>query len=1268
MTAAGVESSAGASAGTAATEIWGRTSFTVGYPTRCPLPATSATLCAPVQSVVDSAGDLWVVDYGNSRVLMYKPGQHTASVVLGQHGSFTTGQGQQDDPDASCNRGRSAGATTLCDPQGVAVAADGTVYVADAANNRVLVYLDAASKTGAAPADLVLGQDNFTRTNYDETPGGGSAPLSCPKPQSSGAPTNCTLFHPMSVGLDAQGDLLVADSLNNRVLEWSASTLADAVAALEGGTLSCAHSCFIPAAAVWGQYGSFTSTDPNNTDVPSALSTACPAPKPASVCTMDMPSDAAIVEGHLIIADYGNNRLLDFASGLDPVSQAAAAVYGQPDGFHNAGDGGTGSASPQSLFDPSRISADPEGDLWVADTINSRVLEYPPPGSAGALTPVAVLGQGQSLSSGTLNLGGVSAQSLAAPSGVSFDAQGDAYVADSDNDRVLEYPASSLPSARVGVTSADPVATAAAASPVVTPPTLLLGPSDLARLQAKVKDGDKTWATLKALANGYTRDTVFPYISDVSWREPSNSIFYDYEGEGWNDAAMDLGLAHLVEPADKAYSKALARLGDELVAAQIRPQNIFPSGRTPIEVDDFYPDRNIGPAAAVIYSWDFASLTPAQRASLIGVMNAWFADLSGDGTGSSIQPFHLNDGAFSNYFVGHMLAAAYMGYATEGVNREAQSMIAWARIRFDGTPSSLVPSSEVPSSTVLEDFEGGLVSAGGQAAAPFADGTDLEGWAYADTTFGGIVDYMNVVRSAGGPNFAAQGTGPTDHYSWLDAMVHGVNADLLPNDFSMDPRGDYGGDVGAIAPKGIAERLAFEMQGTPDGPQAEDLAYTKIAKSPFADIPSYLTAVSPWVAFFYGDTSLPSATMPSPLQYTAFPSGEIGGTAGPDDGLPYFIMRNSASKTATWSSFWAGADFYPGHEHEEAGTIFIDRGGDNLLVSSSDWKCDVPGSCTEGLLGNSDEDIANGDANTLWFNDFGAAQCVGDEYNGDQAYVGGDDVIADEQTSAHTYVRTDLTSAYASPRGSSCDGTGGPGSELPAYYRSFVFLPASDTFVVLDQVTADASPKPYQQYLRWHFPEQPVVSGEDVHEVNGTSGLWVDTVLPAGAAISTVDETQNPDGCIEGQTTGECVSNCDAGPGCVPYGVDPATWRLDVEPASSAPEQTYLSVLQDGASSGGDPTTSPVFASGATMTGTEIVQPSGATTFVLFNSGSGASPTPLSSASFTGSTTKATYLLCGLQPGATYFASKSGETVNVTETGSGDQVTASAAGVVTFTL
>jgi sugar lactone lactonase YvrE len=97
---------------------------------------------------------VFVADSGNHRVLLFDRDRpdHGASIVLGQ----------ADFAAAEANRGGSPSFSTLKSPE--AVAFDGTrLIVADTGNHRVLVW-NRLPTTSGAPADLVLGQPDATAT------------------------------------------------------------------------------------------------------------------------------------------------------------------------------------------------------------------------------------------------------------------------------------------------------------------------------------------------------------------------------------------------------------------------------------------------------------------------------------------------------------------------------------------------------------------------------------------------------------------------------------------------------------------------------------------------------------------------------------------------------------------------------------------------------------------------------------------------------------------------------------------------------------------------------------------------------------------------------------------------------------------------------------------------------------------------------------------------------------------------------------------------
>ena len=170
-----------------------------------PSPSNHA-MCSPGGVAIDASGNLFVADSGNNRVIEIDAplaGTQNAARVFGQAGDFTL---------SKCNRGSSLpGVSTLCAPAGLMLDVIGNLWVADANNNRVLEY--AAPFSSDTAATMVIGQGdagNFTTSGCD----GG---IAIGDLFGLGADSLCA---PAAVALDANIDLYVADTQNNRAMVY----------------------------------------------------------------------------------------------------------------------------------------------------------------------------------------------------------------------------------------------------------------------------------------------------------------------------------------------------------------------------------------------------------------------------------------------------------------------------------------------------------------------------------------------------------------------------------------------------------------------------------------------------------------------------------------------------------------------------------------------------------------------------------------------------------------------------------------------------------------------------------------------------------------------------------------------------------------------------------------------------------------------------------------------------------------------------------------
>jgi serine/threonine-protein kinase len=299
---------------------------------------SAAQFSNPAAVAVDASGNLYVADTGNSRIRRITP----AGVVSTIAGS---GAGQFDHP------------------RGVAVDRAGNVYVADTGNNQIRrIAPDGTVTTLAGSGSPGLG-------------GGGLV---------DGPGAQAQFKEPIGIAVDADGNVYVADSGNNRIRKVTpdgrVSTLAGSGPPGSGGF----------------------------------------ADGPGASARFNAPRGVAVdSSGNLYVADTLNQRIRKIT----------------PDGtvstLAGTGDQGTanGAASAALFSNPDGVAVDSSGNVFVSDNASFRLRQITASGLVFDLAGTTREGFAD---------GSPDSAQFDFPAGLAVDRAGDVYVADSYNNRIRE--------------------------------------------------------------------------------------------------------------------------------------------------------------------------------------------------------------------------------------------------------------------------------------------------------------------------------------------------------------------------------------------------------------------------------------------------------------------------------------------------------------------------------------------------------------------------------------------------------------------------------------------------------------------------------------------------------------------------------------------------------------------------------------------------------------------------------------------------------------
>jgi streptogramin lyase len=320
-------------------------------------PASAAWLTSPHGLSIDASGNLWIADALNHRI------RRVDSVT----GVVTTAVG---DPRCFQNRcdgffsgdGGLAVAAELNNPMGVAVDAEGNLFIADSNNNRI------------RKVDKITGIITTVVGSFRGFSGDG------------GPARNAELNSPWGIAVDASGNLFIADSGNGRVRRVDRLS------------------------------GIITTVAGRGRGVPSgdgSPATDAGLPQPMAVCVD--PS------GDLLIASEHSIRRVDHVTGI-----ITTVAGGNARGF--SGDGGP--AVKAQISTAEAIVEDDDGNLFIADTANLRIRRVDH--ATGIITTVVGTGAQGFQGDG----GPATSADVTSLFGAAVDGSGNLFIADAGNNRI----------------------------------------------------------------------------------------------------------------------------------------------------------------------------------------------------------------------------------------------------------------------------------------------------------------------------------------------------------------------------------------------------------------------------------------------------------------------------------------------------------------------------------------------------------------------------------------------------------------------------------------------------------------------------------------------------------------------------------------------------------------------------------------------------------------------------------------------------------------